>query len=69
MNEVYVHTETARKEQLVICWWHMSGGLESFHCQLRLRFAKVEGKFIVECWQYNGDQFRAMRDQIEDLTT
>jgi hypothetical protein len=30
MNEVYVHTKTARKEQSAICLWHMEerfGGL------------------------------------------
>jgi hypothetical protein len=30
---------------------------------------KAEGKFIAERWQYKEDQFWAMRDQIEDLTT
>jgi hypothetical protein len=68
MNEVYVHTKTARKEHSAISLWHMSGGLDSCRSQPRLRFAKAEGKFIVERWQYKEDQFRALRDQIEDLT-
>jgi hypothetical protein len=63
-----MHTETAQKEQPAIRLWHMSGGPNSYHCQPRPRFAKAEGKFIVECWQYKV-QFRAIRDQIEDLTT
>jgi hypothetical protein len=35
----------------------------------RPRFAGEEGKFIAERQQHKEDQFRAMRDQIEDLTT
>jgi hypothetical protein len=63
-----MHTEIACKEQLTIRLWHMSGRLNSCRCQPKLRFAEAEGKFITECWQYKEDQFRAMKDQIEDLT-
>jgi hypothetical protein len=63
-----MHIETAYKEQLTIRLWHMSRGLNGCRRQPKLRFAKAEGKFITECWQYKEDQFRAMRDQIEDLT-
>jgi hypothetical protein len=68
MDEVYVHTETAHKEQPAIRLRHMSGGSDSCHRQQRLRFTEAEGKFIVERWQHKEDQFWAMRDQIEDLT-
>jgi hypothetical protein len=64
-----VHTKTARKEQPTIRLRQMSGGSDSCRRQLRSRFAKAEGKFIAKRWQYKEDQFRAMRDQIEDLTT
>jgi hypothetical protein len=63
-----MHTETARKEQLAIRLRHMSGRLNSCCRQPRPRFVEVESKFIVERWQYKEDQFRAMRDRIEDLT-
>ena len=69
MNEVYVHTRTARKEQRGIRLWHMSGGPNGFHRQPIPQFMEAEGKSITKCWQYKEDQFRAMRDQIEDLTT
>jgi hypothetical protein len=69
IDKVYVHTETARKKQPAIRLWHMSGGSDSCRCQPRLRFVEAEGKFIVKHWQHKEDQFRAMRDQIEDLTT
>jgi hypothetical protein len=68
MDEVYVHMETARKEQPTIHLRHMSGGLNSCRRQPRSRFAGAEGKFIAKHWQHKEDQFRAMRDQIEDLT-
>jgi hypothetical protein len=68
MNEVYVHTETTRKEQPAICLRHMSDGLDSCR-QPRPRFVEDEGKFIAERLQYKEDQFRVMRNQIEDLTT
>jgi hypothetical protein len=64
-----VHTETARKGQPAIRLRHMSGGLDSCRCQPRSRFTGLEGKFIAEHWQHKEDQFWAMRDQIEDLTT
>jgi hypothetical protein len=48
MNEVYVHTETAHKEQPAICLRHMSGGSNNCRCQPRPRFVEVEGKFIAE---------------------
>jgi hypothetical protein len=66
---VYVHTETARKEQPVIHLRHMSGGSNSCRRQPRPRFTEAEGKSIAKCWQHKEDQFWAMRDQIEDLTT
>jgi SpoVK/Ycf46/Vps4 family AAA+-type ATPase len=69
MDEVYVHTETARKEQSAIHLRHMSVGSNSCRRQPKLQFAGAEGKFITERWQHKEDQFRAMRDQIEDLTT
>jgi hypothetical protein len=69
MDEVYVHTGTARKEQPAIRLRHMSGGSDSCRRQPRPRFAGEEGKFITEQRQHKEDQFRAMRDQIEDLTT
>ena len=68
MSKVYMHMETACKEQLAIHLWHMSGGSDSCHCQPRPRFAEAKGKFIAKSWQYKEDQFGAMRDQIEDLT-
>jgi hypothetical protein len=64
-----VHMETARKEQRAIHLRHMSSESDNCRCQPRPRFAKAEGKFIVECWQYKKDQFQALRDQIKDLTT
>jgi hypothetical protein len=64
-----VHTGTARKEQPAIRLRHMSGGSDSCRRQPRPRFAEAEGKFIAEHRQHKEDQFRAMRDQIEDLTT
>jgi hypothetical protein len=64
-----VHIETTRKEQPAIHLRHMSSGLDSCRHQPRLRFAEAEGKSIAEHWQHKEDQFRAMRDQIEDLTT
>jgi hypothetical protein len=67
MNEVHVRTETTRKEQLVIRLRHMKGGPNGCRCQPRLRFVEAEGKSNVEWWQYKEDQFKAMRDQIEDL--
>ena len=57
MDGVYVHMETTRKEQLVICLRHMSGGSDSCRRQPRPQFAEVEGKFITERWQYKEDQF------------
>jgi hypothetical protein len=69
MDEVYAHTETACKEQPAIRLRQMSGGSDSFRRQPKLRFAGAEGKFIAKCWQHKEDQFWAMGDQIEDLTT
>jgi hypothetical protein len=68
MSKVYVHIKTVRKEQSTIRLRHMSGGPNGCRHQPIPRFAKVEGKSIVECCLYKDDQFRAMRDQI-DLTT
>jgi hypothetical protein len=69
VNEVYVHMETSRKEQSTICLWHMDGGPNGCRRQPRQRFAKVESKSNDKWWQYKNDQFKAMKDQIEDLTT
>jgi hypothetical protein len=69
MDEVYAHTEIASKKQPANRLRHMSGGLDSCRCQPRPRFAEAEGKFIAERWQHKEDQFRAIRGQIEDLTT
>jgi hypothetical protein len=69
MDKVYVHTKTTRKEQPAIRLRHMSGGSDSCRRQPRPRFTGAEGKFIAERRQHKEDQFRAMRDQIEDLTT
>ena len=69
MKEAHVCTETARKEQLAVRLRHMSGGPNNCRCQPIPRFAEAEGKSIIEYWQYKEDQFKAMRDQIEDLTT
>ena len=69
MNEVYVHTKIAHKEQLVIHLRHMNGGSDSCCRQPRSQFMEAEGKFIAKCWQYKEVQFWAIRDQIEDLTT
>ena len=69
MNEVYVHMETKCKEQPSIRLRHMSGGLDNCHRQPRPQFVEAEGKFIAKSWQYKEDQFLAIRDQIEDLTT
>jgi hypothetical protein len=66
---VYMHMETARKEQSAIRLQHMSGGSDSCHHQPRPQFAEAEGKSIVERWQHKEDQFWAMGDRIEDLTT
>jgi hypothetical protein len=64
-----MHTKTARKEQPTIRLRHISSGSNSCHRQPKSRFAGAEGKFIAEHWQHKEDQFQAMRDQIEDLTT
>jgi hypothetical protein len=69
MNEVHVCTETTRKEQPAIHLQHMNGGPNGCLRQPILLFAEAEGKSITEHWQYKEDQFNAMRDQIEDLTT
>jgi hypothetical protein len=61
--------ETTRKEQPAIRLQHMSGGSDSCRRQPRPRFEEAEGKFIAERWQNKEDQFWAIRDQIEDLTT
>ena len=47
----------------------MSGGPNGCRRQPIPQFKEAEGKSNDEWWQYKGDQLRAMRDQIEDLTT
>ena len=69
MDKVYVHTETTPKEQPAICLWHISDGSDSCRRQPKPRFTEAEGKSIAERWQHKEDQFRAMGDHIEDLTT
>jgi hypothetical protein len=64
-----VHTEIAHKEQLAICLQHMSGGPNDCHHQPRLQYTVVEGKSNAEPWQYKGDQFRALKDQLETSPT
>jgi hypothetical protein len=64
-----VHTETASKEQPAIRLRHISGGSNSCHRQPRPQIVEAEGKSIAERWQHKEDQFRAMGDHIEDLTT
>ena len=48
MNEKYVRTETARKEQLAIRLRHMSGGLNGCRHQPIPQFVEAKGKFIAE---------------------
>jgi hypothetical protein len=48
---------------------HMNGGPNGCCRQLIPQFVKSEGKSIAKRWLYKENQFRAMRDQIEDLTT
>jgi hypothetical protein len=69
INEVHVCTETTHKEQSTIRLRHMNGGPNDCRCQPRSQFAEAEGKSNVEWWQYKEDRLKAMRDQIEDLTT
>jgi hypothetical protein len=64
-----MHTEIARKEQPAIHLWHMSDGSDSCCHQPRQRFTEAEGKSIAERWQHKEDQFWAIGDHIEDLTT
>jgi hypothetical protein len=65
MNEIYVRTETARKEQPAIRMRHMGGEPNNCRRQPRPRFTVAEGKYNAEPWQYKGDQFRALEDQLE----
>jgi hypothetical protein len=58
MDEVYMHTKIACKEQSAIRLRHMSGGSDSFRRQPRSQFAEAEGKFMAERWQHKEDQFR-----------
>ena len=69
MNEVYTHTEIARKEQSTIRLWHMDGGPNDCRCQPRPKFAVAEGKSKVETRQYKEDQFRALEDRRETSPT
>jgi hypothetical protein len=69
MNEVYAHTKIARKEQLTICLRHMGGGPNDFRLQPRQQFVVAEGKSNAEPWQYSGDQFQALEDQLETSPT
>jgi hypothetical protein len=69
MNEVHVHTKTACKKQLAICFRHMSGGPNNCRHQPKPRFAEAEGKFIVETRQHMEEQFAALEDQLETLAT
>jgi hypothetical protein len=69
MNEVYVHTKTARKEQPAICLWHMGRGPNDCRRQPRLQSAVAEGKNNAETRQYKEDQFWALEDRHEASPT
>jgi hypothetical protein len=69
MNDVYVHTKIAHKEQLVICLWHMGSGLNGCRRQPIPRFAEAGGKFIAETRQHMEEQSAALEDQLETLPT
>jgi hypothetical protein len=69
MNEVYAHTETARKEQPAIRLRHMGHGPNDCRRQPRPQFAVVEGKTKAETRQYKEDQFRALEDRHEASPT
>jgi hypothetical protein len=64
-----MRTWRPRKEQLAIRLRHMSGGPNDCRRQPRLRFAVAKGKSNAEPWQYKGDQFRALEDQLETSPT
>ena len=68
-NEVYAHTETARREQPTIHLPHMGREPNNCHRQPRLQFAVAEGKIKVETWQYKEDQFWALEDRREASPT
>jgi hypothetical protein len=69
MNEVYVHMETARKEQPVTRLRHMGCGMNDCRRQPRPQFAVAEGKTKAETRQYKEDQFWALEDQCEASPT
>ena len=69
MNEVYAHTETARKEQLAIRLQHMGGGPNNCRRQPRPQFTVAKGKSKAKTRQYKEDQFRALEDRREALPT
>jgi hypothetical protein len=48
INEMYVHMETAHKEQPVICLRYIGGGPNNSRRQPRPRFMEVEGKSIAK---------------------
>jgi hypothetical protein len=64
-----VHTKTARKEQPAIRLRHMGGGPNDCRCQPRPQFVVAGGKSNAEPYQYKGDQFRALEDQLETSLT
>ena len=69
MNEVYAHTEVARKEQPAIRLWHMGRGSNDCRRQPRPQFAVAEGKTKAETQQYKKDQFQALEDRREASPT
>jgi hypothetical protein len=69
MNEVYAHTETARKEQPAIRLRHIGRGPNDCRRQPRPQFAVVEGKTKAETRQYKEDQFWALEDRHEASLT
>ena len=69
MNEVYAHTETARREQPTIYLQHMGRGPNDCRRQPRPQFAVAEGKIKAETQQYKEDQFRALEDRREASPT
>ena len=69
MNEVYVHTEIARKEQSTIRLWHTGGGPNGCRRQPIPRFVEAKDKFIAEIQQHMEKQFVALEDQLETSPT
>jgi hypothetical protein len=69
MNKVYVHMETAHKEQPAIRLRHMGRGPNDCRRQPRPQFAVAEGQTKAETRQCKKDQFRALEDRCEASPT